>query len=466
MSYSEGRARRNGWRSSLLILLPILFFTLLSSLPEKAQNPPDATPDWSGVQAAIGAQGQQSNGAIRFTVLRSDISGNINGTPVDSNLAFDGFIAFAMIAGTNSAIMTAEFPLQETEVQAAVQAAQQAGLTVSALHNHLEHETPRVLFLFIESVGDPVALANAAVQVLKTSGGTVNTSPPGTGNPPGLTSSQIAGILGGTFQVLGPVLQVTVPRTDSFLSCDFIIDQTAGTLVGQSSAVSTSTNGSAQSRSCNIAALQSNGHAGSNPANGTSFQAESGVESQFNFQSVGSGQAIVAAEFALTPPEVFQTVRTLKQTGFNVTAVNNHFINEVGRLIFVDASAVGSPLTLAQTIRGILNTNAQLSGIPTPTPSPTPTASPTPTPTVSPTPTPKVSPTPTPTVSPTPTPTVSPTPTPTVSPTPTPTVSPTPTPTVSPTPTPTVSPTPTPTVSPTPTPTVSPTPTPTVSPSP
>ena len=100
--------------------------------------------------------------------------------------------------------------------------------------------------------------------------------------------------------------------------------------------------------------------------------------------------------------------------------------------------------------------------VPVPTPTAEPTATPTPVPTEAPTPVPTEAPTPAPTATPTPTPapTATPTPVPTEAPTPVPTATPTPVPTATPTPKPTATPTPTPTATPTPRPTAIPTPTP------
>jgi hypothetical protein len=89
---------------------------------------------------------------------------------------------------------------------------------------------------------------------------------------------------------------------------------------------------------------------------------EVGAVSEFRFEMGGNGSVDVDAEFALLATEAPQTVRLLRENGFVVSAVHNHFAFESPRLLFLHASGQGSASKLAQVIRMALDQNAALSG--------------------------------------------------------------------------------------------------------
>jgi hypothetical protein len=67
-------------------------------------------------------------------------------------------------------------------------------------------------------------------------------------------------------------------------------------------------------------------------------------------------------EFALLGTEVPATGRALLRHGFDISAVHNHLINVVPSLYYIHASATGNPMTLAHTLRQILDQNVAAAG--------------------------------------------------------------------------------------------------------
>ena len=55
--------------------------------------------------------------------------------------------------------------------------------------------------------------------------------------------------------------------------------------------------------------------------------------SEFALQDLGDGRAIAVGEYIVTGEEANPVVRTLKEHGYNVTALHNHMLDEEPRLL-------------------------------------------------------------------------------------------------------------------------------------
>jgi Domain of Unknown Function (DUF1259) len=90
------------------------------------------------------------------------------------------------------------------------------GIEVTALHNHLLHESPRVMYMHIGGMGDPVKLAQAVNGALALT----KTPPADAGGAQaktqiGIDTAQIEQILGQKGEVKGGIFQFSVPRATS-----------------------------------------------------------------------------------------------------------------------------------------------------------------------------------------------------------------------------------------------------------
>jgi hypothetical protein len=86
-----------------------------------------------------------------------------------------------------------------------------------------------------------------------------------------------------------------------------------------------------------------------------------GAVNEFRFEMGGNDSVDVSIELALLPIELPQTVRLLRENGFVISAIHNHFAFESPRLLFLHASGQASASKLAQVIRMALDQNAALS---------------------------------------------------------------------------------------------------------
>ncbi len=115
-----------------------------------------SAPDWSAVEAVLGAKGKKSGVVISYGFPRKETlkDGGMDmppamGMATGINLQMDG----------NRAATTGDFVLLADEVNPVVKALTDHGINVTAIHNHMLHEEPRLFMMHFWGVGDPAKLA-------------------------------------------------------------------------------------------------------------------------------------------------------------------------------------------------------------------------------------------------------------------------------------------------------------------
>ncbi len=135
-----------------------VFLILISDLAAYAQT--DNKSEWQPVEQAIGRPGQaQADGAYKFSFPRSDFKVTVADVELKPALALGGWVAFSK-PGAGSMVM-GDLVLSEDEVAPVMSSLENSGLQITALHNHLLHESPRVMYMHIGGHGDAVKLATA-----------------------------------------------------------------------------------------------------------------------------------------------------------------------------------------------------------------------------------------------------------------------------------------------------------------
>jgi hypothetical protein len=122
--------------------------------------------DWKQVEDAMGRPGQAQPGdVIRFGMPRKDFPHVVlNGVEIKAGLALGSWAAFKR--NGSEPMVVGDLVLAEDEVEPVMMKLQQGGIQQSALHKHLLGESPHVMYLHIESQGDPVEMAKAIREVL------------------------------------------------------------------------------------------------------------------------------------------------------------------------------------------------------------------------------------------------------------------------------------------------------------
>src|SRR2546423_14371563 len=102
-----------------------------------AQTSPSAN-DWKAVEHALGRPGQlQGDGAYKFGLPRGDLKVTVDGVQVKPTLALGSWLAFS--SPGQDAMVMGDLVLAEDEDSPVMQALQEHGLEVTALHNHVLH---------------------------------------------------------------------------------------------------------------------------------------------------------------------------------------------------------------------------------------------------------------------------------------------------------------------------------------
>ena len=276
---------------------------------------PAASPTWQDkVDAIIGWKGQSMpDNVLRFTLVPK-LTVDVFNRHVYANLALDGYAAFH--AEGSRTLVVAEIVAAESQVDDVVNAAVKAGFTVSAVHNHLVHDSPRVMFVHMSGYGDPSMLAQgvkAALAATRVGVHTDEDSKDSDDRAPGLNQPALDAILKTTGMPVDGVLEYSFERPENF------------TL---------------------------DGHA---------LPASMGPESEIHFQALAGGQSFEVAEFALQENEVKKVTAYLEAHGQNVrvSALHNHFVGENPRLFFLHTWGIGDASALARTLRGALDQTPQ-----------------------------------------------------------------------------------------------------------
>jgi len=266
------------------------------------------TVNWTAVEQAMGRTGAMQPGDVyKFGLPRGDLTVTVDRIQLKPALALGSWVAFK--ATSSGAIVMGDLVLRGDEVEPVMAKLAEGGLDVTALHQHVLHETPRVYYMHIHGAGDAIKLAQAvraAVDLTSTPLPSTGTAAPSAG-PLGIDTVRIAQVLGHSGKVNGGVYQVSVARPDTMWEENVVIPPAMG------------------------------------------------VATALNFQSTGAGNAAITGDFVLRAAEVNPVLRALRERGVEVTAVHNHMLDERPRLFFMHFWAVGDAVRLAQALRAALD---------------------------------------------------------------------------------------------------------------
>ena len=121
-----------------------------TSLPQK--NSITAGP----LNEIFGMSGEVNNGMVKFTIGRP---AKMHGVTIDKDMGVNTWIAFA---GTDAnAIVDGDFAVTEEELQPVLKSLVKDNINIVALHQHMIHEEPRIMFFHYWGRGSAKDLANA-----------------------------------------------------------------------------------------------------------------------------------------------------------------------------------------------------------------------------------------------------------------------------------------------------------------
>jgi biotin operon repressor len=288
----------------------LFIVALLSTLPVLAQTHKSAkapaSTDWKDVDAAMGRAGQdQPDGTHKYGLPRKDMNVTVNGVQIKAGLALGSWVAFKTTSQGNAMAM-GDLVLSEDEVAPVMAELQSGGIEITALHNHLLNESPRVMYMHIHGMGNATNLAkaiHAAIAKTKTPDAGAAAAPPDLD----IDTKQIDQILGHAGKNNGGIYQVGVPRAEHITDGGMAIPNSMG------------------------------------------------VATALNFQPTGGGKAAITGDFVLLGKEVNPVIKALRENGIAVTALHSHMLQEQPRLFFMHFWANDDALKLAKGLRAALD---------------------------------------------------------------------------------------------------------------
>src|SRR5689334_14513961 len=287
----------------------LLALTLLAQAPATGASS-SSDLDTAAISRAIGRTGQMQGDVYRISLPRTDLDVTVNGVKLRAGFALGSWVAFRSTG--SDAIVDGDLVLLEREVDPAVSRLFAGGLDITALHNHLLNETPRVMYLHIWGRGDAARLAagiRSALEATATPLGEPPAAPPS--EDAGFDAAVIQQRLGVKGAVRGGVLSVSVPRPEKI------------TMMG------------------------------------AEMPPAMGMATGFNFQSAGDGNVAATGDFVLAADEVNKVARALSSHGIGVRALHNHMIHGSPELYFMHFWATGAPATVADGLRAALDVMAR-----------------------------------------------------------------------------------------------------------
>ena len=269
---------------------------------------PGAAVDWKAVGGALGKAGQLMAGDVyRVGLPRTDLNVTVGGVPVQPALALGSYAAFKSTG--DQAMVMGDLVLLDQEVQAVVDGLFAGGLSIDALHNHLNEMSPHVMYMHYSGMGDPVQLATALKKALGASATPFGGSSAATASAgPQLDTKQIEGIVGHTgTMAAGGVFQVSIPRAEKITEDGLELPPAMGTAIA------------------------------------------------LNFQPTSDGKAAITGDYVLVGTEVNPVARALRQNGIQVTALHSHALADEPRLFYVHFWANDDAVQLAKGLRAALD---------------------------------------------------------------------------------------------------------------
>src|SRR5436305_10746876 len=121
-----------------------------TSLPEKSSITP------APLNEIFAIQGESKDGMVKFTIGRP---AKMNGVNIDKDMGVNTWAAFA--GSDDNAIVDGDFAVTEDELQPVLRSLLKNKINIVAIHQHMTHEEPRIMFFHYWGRGRAKDLANA-----------------------------------------------------------------------------------------------------------------------------------------------------------------------------------------------------------------------------------------------------------------------------------------------------------------
>src|SRR5213596_1058131 len=219
---SLARKTRRVLLSVVAFAVATLFVLAACSAPQNQSGQSNnqqqaAATDWKPVEQALGKAGSIQPGDVyKVSLPRSDLKVTVSGVELKPALALGSWVAFKK-TGDMTMVM-GDLVLTEDEVTPVLTKLEEGGVEISALHNHVLRESPRVMYMHIHGMGDAAKIAKSIHDALALSKTPFSASPaPAQNQDIGIDTKQIDQIMGQTGKANGVVFQYSIARSDDVM---------------------------------------------------------------------------------------------------------------------------------------------------------------------------------------------------------------------------------------------------------
>jgi hypothetical protein len=292
----------------------VVIFGIMAAASQSSLAQGIAGLDTAAIEEASGLKGQiiAEEKVFKIGKPRADVKIQVDQWSMPPFMGLGSWAAFT--SGHGGAMMMGDTVLFEDEVNPVMSAALDAGLEVTALHNHFFFDDPKVYFMHIGGTGDAKTLAAGVKKVydkvseIRAANPTPVRGFPGKiDSPSTVTAAPLEAALGVKGQSNQGMFKIVIGRTASM----------HGVPVGKEMGINT------------WAAF-----AGSDNA------------------------AFVDGDFAMLENELQTVLRAMRKEGINIVAIHQHMSHEQPRYLFLHYWGKGAAVDLAQSLKRVLDAQA------------------------------------------------------------------------------------------------------------
>jgi hypothetical protein len=257
------------------------------------------------IDQALGRSGQKTGDVYKVSFPRTDLHVSVHGVAIKPGLALGSWAAF--LGTDDNAMVMGDLVLLQDELNPVMAKLRSSGFEITAVHNHLLEESPRVMYMHYLGHGPAAQLATSlrsALAVSKTPLGKPAAATEEAAPPAWVKGVEDAVGRKGTYK--GGVLSYGVARS------------AAVTMPGKT------------------------------------IPPAAGVAESINFQEAETGKVATTGDFVLTAEEVNAVISELHDHHISVAALHSHMLTEEPRLFFMHFWSVGTPESVGAGIKAAL----------------------------------------------------------------------------------------------------------------
>jgi hypothetical protein len=293
-----------------------LFAIVAFGLAQSPRAQTHAGLDTAAIEQGTGLKGQliAQESVFKVTKPRSDVKIQVDQWGMPPFMGLSSWAAFTPAHVDSQVAMMGDTVVFEDEVNPVMSAAFDAGLEVTALHNHFFFDDPKVYFMHIGGHGEARALAAGVKKVydkiseIRAANPIPVKSFPGKiASPSAITAAPLETALGIKGQANQGMFKVVVGRTATM--------------------------------------------------DGLPIGKEMGVNTWAAFAG-SDEEAVVDGDFAMLEGELQPVLRSMRNEGINIVAIHQHMSTEQPRYFFLHYWGKGKAVDLAQSLKRVLDAQA------------------------------------------------------------------------------------------------------------